>query len=230
MENSVSDQGQTYQEIQQELLNSRAQLRQVIDLIPEFIYARDYEGRFLLVNELAARYMDRTPSELEGKYYEKLDINNETKESHLEEDKRVMDNNIPLEIPLEKFTFSDNSTKYVRTYKVPFVMNSTHTKGVLCISYDVTRFINVDHLKDEYITQLEELAFTTSHIVRQPLTSVLGLIHLLEDDSISKEELMDLLSNFKEQITRMDNFTRELSSTIQKFRQRIDNFPQQSAN
>lgn len=215
-----------YDDIERELLNSKAQLRQVIDLIPEFIYARDYDGKFLLVNELAAKQMNCKPEELEGRYYADIDINNDVKDQHLLEDRAVIDSDTPLDIPLEKFTFSDNTIKYVSTKKVPFEMgSSTHKKGVLCVSHDITGFIRADFLKDEYIQQLEELTFTTSHIVRQPLTSMLGLINLIEDDSITKEELKHVLDSFRVQIHRLDSFTKELNNTIDYFRKKITAHP-----
>ncbi len=221
-ENAAAD---NMQEIKRELLDSKAQLRQVIDLIPEFIYARDYDGRFLLVNDMAAKYMDSTPEGLEGTRYGGLEVNNTVKYHHLEEDRMVIDSNAPLEIPLEKFTFSNNDVKYVRTMKVPFVTNSTHSKGVLCVSYDITRFITIGHLKDEYINQLEELAFATSHIVRQPLTSILGILQLMEYDAISPTDLKEVLSALKQQIGNFDTRTRELNSTINFFRSKINSFP-----
>ena len=218
--------GSKYDDIERELLNSKAQLRQVIDLIPEFIYARDYDGKFLLVNKLAAKQMNCKPEELEGRYYIDIDVNNDVKDQHLFEDRAVIDSGQPLDIQLEKIVFSDNTIKYVSTKKVPFEMGaSTHAKGVLCISHDITGIVSADLLKDEYIQQLEELAFTTSHIVRQPLTSMLGLINLIEDDSITKEELKHVLDSFREQMHRLDSFTKELNNTIDYFRKKITAHP-----
>lgn len=216
-----------FDDIRRELQNSRAQLRQVIDLIPEFIYARDYEGNFLLVNDLAAKLIDQSPAELEGKHYNTVNFNNhdQAKEKHLEEDRQVMDSNMAIEIPLEKFTFPDETVKYVRTVKVPFAAAGPNSKGVLGISFDITKFIQADHLKDEYIHQLEQLAFTTSHIVRQPLTSIIGLINLLEGDNLPQAELTGLLADFKEQVVRLDDFTKELSDKINTFRNKISMFP-----
>ncbi len=217
--------GDSMHDIKRELLNSRAQLRQVIDLIPEFIYARDCEGRFLLVNKLAAKYMNHSSETLEGNNYALFETDTDVMERHLDEDRQVIESNESLEIPLEMFTFPDNEVKFVRTVKVPFVTNSTHSKGVLCVSYDITRFITSGRLKDEYISQLEELAFTTSHIVRQPLTSILGIIQLMEYDAISPADLTDILSDLKEQIKNFDSRTRELNDTINTFREKIHAFP-----
>ncbi len=208
-----------------DLLNTQAQLRQVIDLIPEFIYARDYEGRFMLVNKLAAKYMSSTPEQLEGKHYDEIGANVTLQQQHLQEDRTVIDSNEAVDIPLEKFSFPDGEVKYVRTVKVPFATNTEHNKGVLCVSYDITKYITIDHLKDEYIRQLEELAFTTSHIVRQPLTSILGIIQLLEDDAISANDLKDILFSLKEQIVNLDTRTRELNKTINAFTSKINSFP-----
>ncbi len=219
--NLEANEKHNYEEIKLELFKSKAQLRQLIDLMPDYIFGRDYEGNFLFVNDKAAAYMGSTPDALIGVNYKNLNINVELKEQHLAEDRKVIDTNEQLEIPLEKFIFPDGKTHYVKTIKVPFTTNDHHTKGVLGISYDVTRFIQINKLKDKYISQLEELTFHTSHIVRQPLTSIMGIINLIEDESVSKNDLRDILKDFKEQVIKLDNFTKQLNDSIHDFKLNI---------
>ena len=45
----------------------RSVLQSIIDLVPSFFFARDKEGRFLLVNDAAARAYGTTPKDMEGK-------------------------------------------------------------------------------------------------------------------------------------------------------------------
>ena len=54
---------------------------------------------------------------------------------------------------------------------------------------------------------------------------MLGLINLIEDDSITKEELKHVLDSFREQIHRLDSFTKELNNTIDYFRKKITAHP-----
>lgn len=55
-------------------------------------------------------------------------------------------------------------------------------------------YINIDILKKQH-AQLEEIARLQSHSVRRPLTSILGLIDLLEKDELSQEnqKILDYL-------------------------------------
>ncbi len=49
------------------LLESEERLRQVIDLIPHFVFAKDMDGKFLLANTAVAEVYGTTPENLIGK-------------------------------------------------------------------------------------------------------------------------------------------------------------------
>ena len=90
--------------------------------------------------------------------------------------------------------------------------------GIFCIGYDITQFL----IQQEELSQaktaiekrnevLKQIAFTQSHLVRLPLSNILGLI-----DIISKLEVDDsmktLLSMLEESAQQLDNRIREIVS------------------
>ena len=64
-----------------------------------------------------------------------------------------------------------------------------------------------------YIAQMEELAFKNSHHFRKPLSNIIGVIDLIDDDS-SKDEINEMLSIIKNEINDLDSSSQELSSFI----------------
>jgi PAS domain-containing protein len=54
-------------EAQEKLRRSEAHLRQIIDLVPVYIFAKDRAGRFLLANQVLAAAYGKTPAEVEGR-------------------------------------------------------------------------------------------------------------------------------------------------------------------
>lgn len=66
-----------------------------------------------------------------------------------------------------------------------------------------------------YIGKLEEMLSLTSHRVRKPVASCLGLMKLLETKQpMTVEELQSVVSHFKASAMELDEFTKELTSFI----------------
>jgi DNA-binding response OmpR family regulator len=68
-----------------------------------------------------------------------------------------------------------------------------------------------------YIKELEEMLHITSHRVRAPLCTCLGLIQLIEAKEYkieSTSQLEELLTHIKTNITELDNFTKELTNFL----------------
>lgn len=101
---------------------------------------------------------------------------------------------------------------------------SLHVKGIfdaagnlyefLTISRDVTDLKNAELRKTHYIDALEKIAFMTSHNVRGPIATMLGLAELLRMNAIHSEKWNEVLDNFKKCISDLDTYTRELGAFI----------------
>jgi PAS domain S-box-containing protein len=85
---------------------------------------------------------------------------------------------------------------------------------ILTIGRDVTSLKNAELQKTNYIEDLERIAFMTSHNVRGPIATTLGLIELLRMNAIHTEQWSQVLDRFKKCIVDMDVYTREMSEFI----------------
>ncbi len=56
------------------------------------------------------------------------------------------------------------------------IMDNGAPAGVFCIGYDVTKYIDDIHKKDD---QLKSIAFHQSHTIRKPLANILGVVSIL---------------------------------------------------
>lgn len=76
--------------------------------------------------------------------------------------------------------------------------------------------------REEYIVFMEELLAATSHKVRAPVVSCMGLIELItksDDAEISGEEAKQYIKYLKKNAMELDNFTRDLTVSIHKMKQ-----------
>ena len=90
----------------QALRDSQARLRQVIDLVPHFIFAKDEEGRFLLVNRAVADAYGTTVDQLIGRTDADFARSEEEARHFREDDLEVIRGGHPKVVPEEPITDS----------------------------------------------------------------------------------------------------------------------------
>jgi light-regulated signal transduction histidine kinase (bacteriophytochrome) len=65
--------------------------------------------------------------------------------------------------------------------------------------------------------QLKEIAWIQSHKVRAPLSRLIGLVHLLQRDVLSKEEQKQYLNHINNSAVELDEIIKEITyKTIRK--------------
>jgi PAS domain S-box-containing protein len=117
---------------------SGARLRQIIDLVPHFIFAKDEEGRFLLVNRAVADAYGTTVDELIGSTDADFARSEEEARHFREDDLEVMRGGLPKVVLDEPITDSRGRVRYLQTTKIPFTFSGTGRPAVLGVSIDIT--------------------------------------------------------------------------------------------
>ena len=80
--------------------------------------------------------------------------------------------------------------------------------GVYCIGYNDSELVMAQDKLGHAETQLEEIGFIHSHVVRKPLANILGLVELLKTDGHNDEVLELLFSSARD----LDKVINEISS------------------
>lgn len=111
-----------------------------------------------------------------------------------------------------EFTFPDQSTAYfeLRVQPIP--------EGLFILSIDVTARKRVAEERNKFIKGLEEMLFMTSLKVQQPVSNILGLSDLLEDEALDQVELKEICDFMKESAIQLDEFTKELTTFIHQLK------------
>jgi diguanylate cyclase (GGDEF)-like protein/PAS domain S-box-containing protein len=151
-----------------------AMLRAVIANMPDTIFVKDAESRFVLANLAAARNVGANNSaELLGKtdfdFFPK-----EVAEVFFESERRVLDGSMTHVNKEERITDASGTTRYLLTTKVPLTDYTGKTNGLVGIGRNITELKAV-------ASQLEiardELAFKAAH---DALTGLINRAAILE--------------------------------------------------
>lgn len=79
--------------------------------------------------------------------------------------------------------------------------------------------------RNTYIMELERMIYMTSHRVRQPLVTCMGLMNIVESENeLTRQELQTVVKYLKDSAADLDDFTRELTEFIHAAHQRNEQY------
>ncbi len=113
-------------------------LRQIIDIDPNFLFAKDRRGRFTLVNQAVAAAYGTSIENLIGKSDADFNANADEVEFFRRIDRQVLESGRPLMIPEERITDASGNVRWLQTVKCPIFGEDGRVEQVLGVSTDVT--------------------------------------------------------------------------------------------
>lgn len=203
------------------LSHSKGHLRQVIDLVPHAIFAKDGLGRYLLVNRAMAAVCNSSIEEMEGALDTDFFNPNVEVERFRAADRAVIATGQRQVIPIETIRFKNGTVRFFNIIKIPFTFGKT--PAVLGVATDITEreqarmeLAKLNEDLEERVRQrtaeleaankeLESFSYSVSHDLRSPLRGVDGWsLALLEDygDKLD-EQAHGYLNQVRAEIQRM---------------------------
>ncbi|MCP4688798.1 MAG: PAS domain S-box protein [Desulfobacterales bacterium] len=197
------------------LKKSEAKLKQIIDLVPHMVFAKNAEGRFLLVNKAMADSLGATPEELTGKLHQEFHPDPGEAERMLASDLSVIRDGRRVDNLEESFKDVDGRTRWLQTAKLPYVSADTSEPAVLGLSVDITvlkeseeKLKKAKEEADAASRAKSEFLANMSHELRTPLNAVTGFCELLSSlvsDSKQKTYLEGIKTGGKSLLTLIND-------------------------
>ncbi|MEC4986164.1 MAG: response regulator [Oscillatoria sp. PMC 1068.18] len=149
-------------QVEAQLQNSEAKLRQVIDLVPHFIFAKNERGEYLLANRALAEAYGTTVEKLLGKKDVDFALSRQESYKFRADDLEVINSGESKHIESENFTDIEGNSRILSTTKIPFFINELNTAAVMGVSIDITDRVDAETELRESETAIRALCKVTT--------------------------------------------------------------------
>jgi two-component system cell cycle sensor histidine kinase/response regulator CckA len=204
---------------QREALRAQERLlRQIIDANPSLIFVKDWNGRFVLVNQATAHVYGTTVEALVGKTDGDFNRNMEEVAHFLRDDRAVMSSGQPKIIAEEPVTNPAGETRWFQTIKVPLRSPAEGTATLLGVATEITERKRLEEqlLQSQKMEAVGQLAGGVAHDFNNILTAIVGYTDLLASELASNVRQLEDLEEIRKAARRAAALTRQLLAFSRK--------------
>ncbi|HTH63700.1 MAG TPA: PAS domain S-box protein [Gemmatimonadales bacterium] len=193
-------------------------LRQVIDLNPNLIFVKDWEGRFTLVNSAIAELYGSSAEDLIGKGDGDFNANVEEVAQYRRDDQEAMTTGRPKFILEERNTDARTGRqRWFQVIKVP-LHSPDGAPHVLGVATEITQRKELEHQlrQAQKMEAVGQLAGGIAHDFNNVLTAILGYTRLLLKEPELGARHRDDVTEIEEAAQRAASLTRQLLAFSRK--------------
>ena len=194
-------------------------LRQIIDANPSLIFVKDWNGRFVLVNQATAQVYGTTVESLVGKTDADFNPNVQEIAHFLRHDRDVMSSGQPKIIAEEPVTNpTTGDTRWFQTIKVPLRSPAEGTATLLGVATEITERKRLEEqlLQSQKMEAVGQLAGGVAHDFNNILTAIVGYTDLLAAELASNVRQLEDLEEIRKAARRAAALTRQLLAFSRK--------------
>lgn len=199
---------------QQRLKEERNLLRTLIDSMPDYIFIKDMEGRYILTNTAHAQAVNLPPQALIGKTAHEV-FPPGFADEFTQDDMAVMQNCRSM-LNVERTTTSAGGKEItVLTNKIPLLDSAGQCVGLIGISRDITERKQFEQQRLQLVAEqqrielLQQFINDVFHDFKTPLTIINTSIYLLQkvDDPERRQQHLEKLETQASRLTQLlDDF------------------------
>jgi PAS domain S-box-containing protein len=196
------------------LASQRNRLSVMMDNLPDNIWFKDRESRFVAANRAMLSWTGfKNQSEIVGKTDHDL-FSDQHADAALADEQKIIATGQPIASVDEKETWPDGHETWVSTTKVPWRDTSGNVIGIFGWSRDITarrageKNLQMAHETAEKAGRAKsEFLANMSHEIRTPMNGVIGMTDLLIDSDLNRpqRELAENLRNSAENLLKIIN-------------------------
>jgi two-component system, chemotaxis family, CheB/CheR fusion protein len=199
------------------LFHERYLLNSLLRTVPDAIYFKDAQGRFIRCNHaMVARLGVADPADAIGKTAKDLPAQ-DVALAMQREDQSVLRSGQPQHYQLERRVTPDGTEAWDMVTRLPLVARDNDIVGVIAIFRDVTEQVRAKAKIDDEVRRRDQFLAMLSHELRNPLGAVVSAIAMLKGagQSGTSTRPVEILERQSQQMTRLLDDLLEASRVTQ---------------
>jgi PAS domain S-box-containing protein len=190
-------------------------LRSVMNSIPDMVFFKDVESKYMGCNEAFCKYLGITDSELIGKTdFELFPV--EAASFYYSNDQKILKNGVPIRN--EEWSTLPNGTRCLfDTVKALCHDRMGNILGIICISRDITeretiqkKYIEAKEKAEESDRLKTAFLANMSHEIRTPMNSIVGFSNLIAEGGLTREEQKEYVGHIDTAINNLLNLINDI--------------------
>ena len=209
-------------ETEEALAQSEANLRQIVDLIPQSISVKDYNGKFVFINKSFASLYGLLPQQVINRTTNEITAMKGSPEQMLEEEREIILSGTPKTIPEYTLTDHIGEKRLLHLLKVPFTVAGTNESAVLAITMDITEQKRAEEERTRMMADivqrnkdLEQFSYIISHNLRAPVANITGVTELLQMPDIDENDEKNFIRDLGASVKKLDDVIMDLNYILQ---------------
>jgi len=180
----------------------KSRLRYMIDAIPDLIFFKDVDSKFLGCNKAFEKYINKKSEDIVG--FSEYDLFKKTEATgYLKSDNQIIQTLEP-ERSTNWIEYPNGHRLLYYTLKTPYFDSDNNLLGIIGISRDITemeetrqRLILAKEKAEESDRLKTAFLANMSHEIRTPMNAIIGFSDLLSEADLSQEDKDDFISKIK---------------------------------
>ncbi len=161
-----------------ELESKHNLLQSLLDNLPDFIYFKDKDGKFIKVNKAKAKHCNTLPEKMVGKTDYDF-FSKDIAEKRFEDDKKILKTGRSIYNKVEKIKDIKGIDRWILTTKIPRYNNKRKIIGTMGISRDITKLKKSEEkYKNIFETAIDPIAILDKNgnfiDINEQVTNILG--------------------------------------------------------
>jgi len=180
----------------------KSRLRYMIDAIPDLIFFKDVESKFLGCNKAFEKYINKKSEDIVG--LSEYDLFQKTDATGYLKSDRLIIQTLEPERSTNWIEYSNGQRNLVYTLKTPYFDSDNNLMGIIGISRDITemeetrqRLILAKEKAEESDRLKTAFLANMSHEIRTPMNAIIGFSDLLAEDDLTEDDKVDFISKIK---------------------------------
>jgi PAS domain S-box-containing protein len=170
-------------------------LRAVIDTLPDLIYFKDTQSRFLLANPAQKKFISGDPEKDVAGLTDAAFFPEENAAAFFKDEQEIIRTGVPVVSQAERMHDFEGNEVWILTTKVPWHAKDGSVQGIIGIGRNVTgqKQVEAELIQSRAAAEAanrakSEFLANMSHEIRTPLNGVIGMTELALDTELTLEQ------------------------------------------